>query len=196
MGQPVDPSTLDTLFHEARTFSHWASRDIADDTLERLYALVRMGPTSANCSPGRFIFVRSPEAKARLKPCLMDGNVDQTMSAPVTVIIGHDSRFYDRLPDLYPHTDARAWFADDPTVAAETAFRNGTLQGAYLIMAARALGLDCGPMSGFDKAAVEAAFFPDGQVQANFLCNLGHGDPRGLHPRSPRLDFGEACQIA
>ena len=196
MGHPADSKSLDILFHDARTHSRWLRRDIADSTLEHLYALLRMAPTSANCSPGRFVFVRSPEAKDRLKPCLMEGNIAQTMAAPVTVIIGHDNRFYDRLPELYPHTDARAWFADDVEMAAETAFRNGTLQGAYLLLAARALGLDCGPMSGFHKVAVEAAFFPGGEIKANFLCNLGYGDPRGLNPRTPRLSFDEACQIA
>lgn len=196
MGRPVDPEALDTLFYDARTHSAWDGRDIATETLQRLYGLLRLPPTSANCSPGRFVFVRSPQAKALLAPCLMAGNVDQTMAAPVTVIIGHDARFYDLLPELYPHADARAWFAEDPAVAEETAFRNGTLQGAYLIMAARALGLDCGPMSGFDKAAVDRAFFPDGRYRANFLCNLGYGAGAELKPRGPRLAFDEACRIA
>ncbi|HYL82430.1 MAG TPA: malonic semialdehyde reductase, partial [Candidatus Acidoferrum sp.] len=154
-----------------------------------------MGPTSANCSPARFVFVISPEAKARLKPCLAPGNVEKTLAAPVTVIVGSDSEFYERLPPLFPHVDARSWFVGNPGLIRDTAFRNSSLQGAYLLLAARALGLDCGPMSGFDNAKVDAAFFPDGKVKSNFLVNLGYGDSKSLRPRSPRLDFADACQI-
>ena len=155
-----------------------------------------MAPTSANCSPARFLFVASDEAKEKLRPHLNDGNVDQTMSAPVTAIIGFDTRFHEHLEKLYPHTDARSWFEGNAPLIEETARRNGSLQGAYMILAARALGLDCGPMSGFDVAGLNAAFFADGRVQANFLCNLGYGqDTAYLHARSPRFDFDEACQI-
>jgi 3-hydroxypropanoate dehydrogenase len=171
---------------------------VADPTLiERaLYDLLKWGPTSANCSPARIVFVRSREGKERLRPALSAGNVDKTMAAPVTAIIGHDLRFHDQLPRLFPHTDARSWFAGKDELIRTTAFRNGTLQGAYLIVAARSLGLDCGPMSGFDNARVDAEFFPGGTVKSNFLCNLGYGDPAKLHPRSPRLAFDEACRLA
>lgn len=195
MTDPLDDAALARLFTEARTFNGWRSRPVDEATLRRLYDLVKMGPTSANCSPARLVFVVSAQAKARLKPCLMDGNVDKTMAAPVTVIVGHDTAFYEHLPRLFPHADARSWFAGNEELAAETAFRNGTLQGAYLILAARALGLDCGPMSGFDRAAVDREFFPEGRVESNFLVNLGYGDPAGLHPRSPRLDFAEAARL-
>ena len=154
-----------------------------------------MGPTSANCSPARFVFVRSAQAKAKLREALDEGNIAQTMAAPVTVIVGSDQGFYEKLPQLFPHTDARSWFAGKPAVIESTAMRNSSLQGAYLILAARALGLDCGPMSGFDAAKVDAAFFAGTAVKANFLVNLGHGDPASLFPRSPRLDFDEACRI-
>jgi 3-hydroxypropanoate dehydrogenase len=165
------------------------------ETLHQLYDLVKMGPTSANCLPARFVFVQSPEAKVRLKPCLAPNNVDKTMAAPATVIVAYDTEFYEKLPYLFHHADARAWFAGNPALIQSTAFRNGSLQGGYLILAARALGLDCGPMSGFDNAKVDAAFFPDGKVKSNFLVNLGHGDPEKLRPRGPRLAFEEACQI-
>src|SRR5690606_14217092 len=150
-----------------------------------------MGPTSGNCCPARFVFIQSPEAKQRLKPHLGSGNVDKTMRAPITAIVAYDLDFYEYMPKLFPHTDARSWFAGKPDFIKETAFRNGSLQGAYLIMAARALGLDCGPMSGFNKKGVKAAFFPEKNWEANFLVNLGHGDPAGLFPRSPRFDFDE-----
>ena len=154
-----------------------------------------MAPTSANCSPARLVFVQSPEAKARLKPCLSEGNRDKTMAAPVTVIVAMDMQFYEQLPRLFPHTDARSWFAGNDAVIQATAARNSSLQGAYLIMAARALGLDCGPMSGFDNAAVDAAFFPQGDIKSNFLINLGYGDASKLFPRAPRLGFDDVCQI-
>ena len=194
----LPPESLATLFLDARTHGKWTDRDVDDALLARVWDLARMGPTSANCSPLRIVFVRSPEAKARLKPALLEGNVAKTMKAPVTAIFAHDSRFFEHLPRLFPHTDARAWF-DGPgkeEVARVTAFRNGTLQAAYFILAARALGLDCGPMSGFDNAAVDREFFPDGSYKSNFLCSLGYGDPAGLHPRGPRFAFDEACRIA
>jgi len=193
--KPADDKVLDQIFREARTHSAWQPRPVSPATLERLYDLCKMGPTSANSSPARFVFVTSPAAKARLRPCLAPGNVDKTMAAPVTVIVGFDTEFYERLPVLFPHADARSWFVGKPTLIHDTAFRNSSLQGAYLIVAARALGLDCGPMSGFDAAKVEAEFFPDGKVKANFLINLGYGDPKALYPRNPRLSFAEACRI-
>lgn len=198
MAAPLNTSALDSLFLEARTHNAWLDRPVADDLLKRAWFLARMGPTSANCSPMRIVFIKSAEAKARLKPALMEGNRAKTMAAPVTAIFGNDSQFYDLLPKLFPHTDARAWFAgtDKEAVAATTAFRNGTLQAAYFMLAARAGGLDCGPMSGFDNAWVDREFFPGGRVKSNFICNLGYGDPAALFPRNPRLEFEEACSIA
>jgi 3-hydroxypropanoate dehydrogenase len=191
----ISQSALEQLFSNARSHNAWQDRAISDSTLHQLYDLLKMAPTSANCSPARFVFVQSDAAKAKLKPCLMEGNVEKTMTAPVCVIVGMDMQFYDQLPKLFPHADARSWFAGNDAAIQATAFRNSSLQGAYLIMAARALGLDCGPMSGFDAAAVEAAFFPQGNVKANFLINLGYGDATKVYPRSPRLGFDEACQI-
>lgn len=195
MPAPLDHQALSQLFLEARTHDAWQPRPVEPALLERLWELARMGPTSANCSPVRLVFVVSAEAKERLRPCLLDGNVDKTMAAPVTAVIGHDLAFPDRLPELFPHVDARAWFVGNASLIEETAFRNGTLQGAYLMLAARALGLDCGPMSGFDREKVDREFFPDSTIRSNFLCNLGHGDPGGLHPRGPRLSFAHACRI-
>lgn len=195
MATPLDDIALDQLFREARTHRYWLDGPVSDDLLRRLYDLARMGPTSGNCLPMRLVFVRSPEAKERLRPCLSSGNVRQTMAAPVTAIVAHDLEFYEKLPRLYPAADARSWFAGNDELIRTTAFRNGSLQGAYLILAARSLGLDCGPMSGFDNAKVDAAFFPGGKVLSNFLVNLGHGDPAKLSPRFPRLEFGEACRI-
>jgi 3-hydroxypropanoate dehydrogenase len=192
----LDDNALDIIFRAARTYRSWRDRPVGDGTLKTLYELARWGPTSANCSPMRLVFVKSERAKARLRPCLLEGNVEQTMAAPVTAIVAHDMRFYDRLPELYPEADARAWFVGDDEVIQATAFRNGSLQGAYLMVAARALGLDCGPMSGFDNARVDRTFFPDGQYKSNFLCNLGYGDPDSLSPRGPRLAFDEVCEIA
>jgi 3-hydroxypropanoate dehydrogenase len=189
----IDESALDTLFRKARTHNRWTSEPVSDETLHELYELLKFGPTSANCSPARFAFLRTAESRQRLLPALSAGNVEKTLTAPVTVIVAYDPRFYDRLPYLFPHADARAWFAGNAALAEETAFRNGTLQGAYLIMAARAVGLDAGPMSGFDRAAVDAAFFAESGLKSNFLVNLGHGDPEGLFERSPRLSFEEAC---
>ncbi len=187
---------LDLVFRNARTHTHWLERPVGEETLRALYELLKWGPTSANCTPARFVFVRSRDAKERLRPALSAGNVDKTMAAPATAIIGYDLRFHENLPRLYPRDDARSWFAGKDELIRTTAFRNGTLQGAYLIVAARSLGLDCGPMSGFDNARVDAEFFPGGAVKSNFLCNLGHGDPARLHPRNPRLAFDEACRIA
>ncbi|MCP1336413.1 malonic semialdehyde reductase [Futiania mangrovi] len=195
MTRPIPDAALDAIFRTARTHSHWQERDVSDATLHALYELLKQGPTSANCSPARFVFVKSAEAKERLSPHLSSGNRAKTMAAPVTAIVAHDMAFYDRLPELFPHQDARSWFTGNDGVIAETAFRNGTLQGAYLIVAARALGLDCGPMSGFDKAGVDEAFFAGTAIRSNFLVNIGHGVPEKLHPRNPRLGFADACQI-
>ena len=186
---------LDQLFLTARTHNKWQPRDVSDDLLRQVVNLMKMAPTSVNCSPVRITFVKSPEAKARLKPFLMEGNVEKTMQAPATAIIATDYRFYDYLPKLYPHTDAKAWFTGNKEFADTSAFRNGTLQGGYFILAARSVGLDCGPMSGFDNAGVDAEFFKGTEFKSNFLCNLGYGDPAGLHPRSPRFTFDEIARI-
>jgi 3-hydroxypropanoate dehydrogenase len=191
----LDDRWLDVIFREARTHRSWRPEPVPDSLLQAAYELAKMAPTSANCSPMRLVFVRSDEAKERLKPALDPGNVDQTMSAPVCAVVAHDLEFHEHLPRLYPHTDARSWFVGRDAAIRTTAFRNGTLQGAYFILAARALGLDCGPMSGFDNAKIDAAFFPEGKVKSNFLVNLGHGDGARLRPREPRLAFDEACRI-
>ena len=187
---------LDQLFREARTHNAWRDQDISDALLHELIDLVKLGPTSANCSPARFVFVKSREAKEKLKPLLSEGNRDKTMKAPVCTIIGYDLDFYQHLPKLFPHTNAKSWFEGNEKKIAETAFRNGTLQGAYLIMAARALGLDCGPMSGFDNAGVDRDFFAGTNIKSNFICSLGYGDPASLFPRHPRLSFEEAGRFA
>jgi len=188
--------SLDILFRKARTHRAWLPKPVSDDLLRELYDLMKWGPTSANCCPVRILFLRTPEAKQRLKPTLSPGNVDQTMKAPVTAVIAYDLKFYDQLPRLSPHNPAmRDMFANSPELAVATAFRNGSLQGGYFILAARSVGLDCGPMSGFDNAKLDAEFFPAGNVKSNFLCNLGYGDPSKLHPRAPRLDFDETCQL-
>lgn len=191
----LDDNALDLLFHTARSYNRWKNKPVSDDILHAVHTLMRMGPTSANCQPARLIFVRSPEAKARLKPALMESNIEKTMTAPVTAIVGQDTAFYDRLPLLFPQSDARSWFIGNNALIEETAFRNATLQGAYLIIAARALGLDCGPMSGFDNARVDRDFFPGSTIRSNFLCNLGYGDPSSLYQRNPRLAFIEQCQV-
>ncbi|MBP8937435.1 malonic semialdehyde reductase [Agrobacterium genomosp. 3] len=196
MTTALDDKALATLFTEARTHNGWTDKPVSDETLGALYDLTKMGPTSANCSPGRFVFVRSPEAKEKLRPALSSGNLEKTMAAPVTVIAAIDSEFYEKLPVLFPHADARSWFTSSPAVAEETAFRNGTLQAGYLILAARALGLDTGAMSGFDKDKVDAAFFAGTTWKSNFLINLGHGDPSKLFGRLPRLGFEDACVLA
>lgn len=192
---PLDERALEQLFLSARTYTKWLHRDVPDAVLRRLVDILKMGPTSANCSPARFLFVKSKSAKERLKPYLSEGNVDKTMQAPVCVIIGYDTQFYDHLPKLFPHTDARSWFVGKEAKILETAFRNGSLQGAYLILAARALGLDCGPMSGFDNAGVDKEFFAGTSTKSNFLCNIGYGDPASLRPRSPRFTFEEMAAI-
>ena len=196
MAATLGDDGLDLLFRNARTHSYWRPEPVDDSVLRRVYDLAKMGPTSANMCPLRIVFVRSPAAKEKLKPCLDAGNVNKTMAAPVTAIIAMDVHFFEKLPKLYPPADARAWFKDLPEPTLEyIALRNGSLQGAYFMLAARACGLDCGPMSGFDNAKVDAAFFAGTTVKSNFLCNLGHGDAGKLHPRSPRLTFEEACSI-
>jgi 3-hydroxypropanoate dehydrogenase len=191
----LNDAGLDLIFREARTANAWTPRQVSSALMQAVYDLTKMGPTSANCSPARFVFVTSAEAKARLKPHVSAGNLEKTMTAPVTVIVAHDLDFAERLPELFPHAPgAKSWFAA-PEAAAATAFRNGSLQGAYFILAARSLGLDCGPMSGFDNAGVDAEFFPEGRVKSNFLCNIGYADPSGTLARSPRLDFEDACEI-
>ncbi|SFN11918.1 3-hydroxypropanoate dehydrogenase [Formivibrio citricus] len=195
MSKDLDQNVLGQLFSEARTHNGWQDKPVEDELLLRLYDLFKWGPTSANCCPARFVFVKSPQAKALLKPCLAPGNVEKTMAAPVTVIVAYDLDFHENLPRLYPQVDARSWYVGNDALIQETAMRNGSLQGAYLILAARALGLDCGPMSGFDAEAVNQAFFAGSRWRANFLVNLGYGDPEKLYPRNPRLDFLEACTI-
>jgi len=194
--KPLSSETLDVLFRSARSHSYWFDKPVTDDQLHQLYDLMKWGPTSGNCTPARLVFVRSPEAKARLKPFLDAGNVDKSMTAPVVVIIGMDMEFYEKLPKLFPHNlAARTWFEGKPEKIRITALRNSSLQGAYFMLAARSLGLDCGPMSGFDGDKLDAEFFPDGKVKTNFICAIGYGDPAKLYPRGPRLDFSEACQL-
>lgn len=195
MTTPLADAALDTLFLSARTHNRFLDRAVPDALLRQAWDLARMGPTAVNCQPMRVVFVRSPEAKERLKPALAAGNLDKTMAAPVTAIVAQDMEFYEKLPKLFPHADARAWYVGNDALIAETAMRNASLQGAYLILALRALGLDCGPMSGFDPAAVDAAFFAGTAVKSNFLINIGYGDAAALYPRGPRLEFAEACRV-
>ena len=196
MSKVVSEESLAVLFREARTHSAWLDRPVDEALLRRVYDLAKMGPTSANMCPMRIVFVKSREGKERLKPALDAGNVDKTMKAPVTAIIGMDVHFYEKLPQLFPNVDARAWFKDLPAPVLEyIALRNSSLQGAYFMLAARALGLDCGPMSGFNNGKVDEAFFAGTTVKSNFLCNLGYGDPAKLFPRLPRLAFEEACSL-
>jgi nitroreductase len=196
MGTPLDDAGLDTLFRTARSYNGWRDEGIADDDLRRLYDLAVTGPTAANSSPARFVFCRSTAARDRLADCVTGTNAAKVRAAPVTVIVGMDLEFHEKLPYLFPHADARSWFAGNDAAIRETAFRNSTLQGAYLILAARALGYDCGPMSGFDRAAVDAAFFAGTTYETNFLCSIGHGTGDGLFARLPRLAFDEAAQLA
>ena len=197
MSDVKSKDSLDLIFRKARTHNVWLDKPVEDGLLRQVYDLAKLGPTSANMCPMRIVFVKSREAKERLKPALAAGNVDKTMAAPVTAIIGMELHFFEQLPRLFPHADAKAWFKDLPENVLEyTALRNASLQGAYFMLAARALGLDCGPMSGFDNAKVDAAFFAGTTVKSNFLCNLGYGDVSKLYPRSPRLDFDEACKVA
>ena len=193
--KPLAKEALEQIFLKARTHNVWQEREVSDDSLRQIYDLMKWGPTSANSLPGRFLFVKSPEAKEKLLQCVSQGNYEKTKLAPVTAIVAYDLEFYEKLPVLFPHVDARSWFTGNEKMIETTAFRNGTLQGAYLIIAARALGLDCGPMSGFDNAKVDAAFFEGTSWRSNFLCNLGYGDASKLHTRAPRLDFEEACRI-
>ena len=187
--------TTEQIFDHARTHNAFTDQPVPEASLRQLYELMKWGPTSANCSPARLIFVSSPEAKIKLLDCMGPGNLDKTRSAPVTVIIGMDIQFFDKLPQLFPHADAKGWFVGNQPLIDTTAFRNSSLQGAYLMIAARALGLDCGPMSGFDAAKVDAAFWAGTPVKTNFICNLGHGVPAALFARSPRLSFEDACHI-
>ena len=189
-------TSTEQLFTDARTQNGYKPEAVPDDTLRQLYELIKWGPTAANSTPARLIFVRSAAGKDKLLGCVSAGNVNKVREAPVTVIVGMDLDFHDHLPKLFPHTDARAWFANDAAKRAESAMRNSSLQGGYLIMAARALGLDCGPMSGFDAAKVDAAFWAGSAVKTNFLCALGHGDPSKVFHRNPRLSFEEACRLA
>ena len=196
MTAPLDAAALATLFTEARTHNGWTDAPVTDAEIALIYELTRMGPTSANCSPARFVFVKTAAGKEKLRPSLSSGNLEKTMSAPVVVIAAYDTAFYDKLPELFPHADAKAWFTSSPALAEETAFRNATLQAGYLILAARSIGLDTGPMSGFDKPKVDEAFFAGTTWKSNFLINLGHGDASKLFGRLPRLPFDEACKIA
>jgi 3-hydroxypropanoate dehydrogenase len=191
----VSAECLDQLFLKARTHWVWRPEPVPLELLKELYDVARFGPTSANSSPARFVFLTTPQAKERLHPALSPTNVEKTMTAPVTVIVAWDTEFHDKLPQLFPARDMRSIFAGNAALIHETAFRNGTLQGAYFMIAARGLGLDCGPMSGFDQSKVNAEFFPDGKWKANFLCNIGYGDPSKLFPRNPRLSFDEACRV-
>lgn len=191
----LDRQALATLFTDARTQNRWLDKPVSSELLQQLYDLMKWGPTSANTSPARLVFARSPQARDKLVECMSPGNRDKVRAAPVTAIIGMDMAFYDKLPQLFPHVDARAWFAGNDELIASTAFRNSSLQGGYFIMAARALGLDCGPMSGFDADKLNAAFFTGTSIKANFVCSIGYGDPAGVMPRSPRLSFEEACRI-
>ena len=191
----INDQALDIIFREARTRNGWEDREVTRPLMQAVFDLMKWGATSANCSPARFVFVASDEGKERLKPHLAEGNQAKTMAAPCCVIIAHDMSFHDQLPKLFPHTDAKSWFEGDDALIEETAFRNGTLQGAYFMIAARALGLDCGPMSGFDKAGVDGEFFDGTTYRSNFLCNIGYGTDENLFPRSPRFDFEDICKI-
>lgn len=191
----LDKSALATLFTEARTHNGWLNKPVSDDQIRQIFDLAKWGATSANCSPARIVFVKSAEQKEKLVTCMAPGNQDKVRTAPVTAIIGMDLAFYEQLPKLFPHTDARAWFVGNQPLIEATAFRNSSLQGAYLMLAARSLGLDCGPMSGFDPDKLNAAFFAGSTVKANFVCSIGYGDASKLFPRSPRFAFEEACKI-
>jgi 3-hydroxypropanoate dehydrogenase len=191
----IDQSALDQLLLNARTQNKWQAKDVTDAQLREIIDIMKMGPTSANCQPGRFIFLRSKEAKEKLRPFLSANNQDKTMAAPVTVIIGNDFAFYEHLPRMFPHADAKSWFTGNAELADMTAIRNGTLQGAYLMIAARAIGLDVGAMSGFDMPGVDKAFFEGTTVKSNFICNLGYGDPSGVMGRLPRFEFDEIATI-
>lgn len=191
----LNDTTIETLFTQARTHNAWLDKPVTDAQLHQIYDLMRWGPTSANCSPARIVFIKTPEAKAQLLECMAPGNLEKTRTAPVTAIVGMDMAFYEKLPQLFPHADAKSWFEGNQPLIDATAFRNSSLQGGYFIMAARAVGLDCGPMSGFDPEKINATFFSGSSIKANFVCNLGYGDPTALFTRSPRLSFVEACRV-
>lgn len=191
----INQASLDQLFTNARTHNAWLEKPVDSNLLRAVWDLAKMGPTSANCSPVRIVFIVSDDAKERLKPCLIKENIEKTISAPVTAIIGSDQKFYNRLGELFPHTDARPWFVGNDALIRSTAFRNSSLQGAYFMLAARALGLDCGPISGYDNEGVDAVFFAGEDIKSNFLCNIGYGSGEDMFARSPRLDFDEACQV-
>jgi 3-hydroxypropanoate dehydrogenase len=195
MHPPLPAPALDQIFRTARTHNGFTPQPVGDETLHALHDLMKWGPTSANCCPARIVFVRTREAKEKLRPALMPGNVDKTMAAPVTALIGRDLDFHEHLPRLFPHADAKSWFAGKEAFIAHTAMLNACLQGAYLIIAARSLGLDCGPMSGFDSEIADAAFFAGTRIKSFMLVNLGHGDPSKVYPRSPRFEFNEVCRI-
>ena len=193
----LEAAARDLLFREARTHNKWQDKPVSDEQIHELYNLAKFGPTSANSSPARFVFIRTKEGREKLRPALSSGNLEKTMAAPVTAIVAYDPKFFEKLPQLFPHNlDAKSWFTSNDSLAATTAFRNGTLQGAYLMIAARGLGLDIGAMSGFDNDAVDKAFFASNGWRSNFLCNIGYGDWDGVFNRSPRLDFEEACLLA
>jgi 3-hydroxypropanoate dehydrogenase len=191
----ASPECLDLIFREAHTHTMWLPEPISDDLLNEVYNLAKLGPTSANSGPMRIVFVKSDAAKARLIPALSPNNVEKSRTAAAVAIFAYDLEFYEQMPKLYPQADARSWFVGKPDLIQETAFRNATLQAAYFMLAARAMGLDCGPMSGFDQAKVNAEFFPDGKWKSNFVCNLGYGDPAEVRERNPRLAFDDACTI-
>ena len=196
MNPEIDQVTLDQLFFDARSYNGWLDTPVTDEQLKRLYAILRMGPTSFNCCPARFVFLRTPDAKERMKPHLRPNNVKKTLTAPVVTIIAHDTEFYEEMPKLVPYRpDARELFVGDEERTKATAFRNGTLQGGYFLLAARAVGLDCGPMSGLDNQGVDQEFFPDGRFKSNFICGLGQGDPESIFDRLPRFEFDEACTL-
>ncbi len=193
--KPIDSEALDTLFLNARSYNAWQEKEVSDDLLHKIHDIAKMGPTAANCCPMRIVFVKSKEAKEKLKPCLDKGNVDKTMAAPVTALFASDLNFYQHMPKLFPHADAKSWYEGRDAYILETAQRNGTLQGAYVMLAARALGLDCGPMSGFNKDKVRDAFFAGENVDVNFICNIGYGSTENLYPRLPRFDFADVNKI-
>ena len=196
MSRPLDDAALDVIFRAARSQNKWRDAPVSDEQLQALYELMRWGPTSANAFPLRIVFVRSPAAKERLELLVLAGNQPKVTAAPVTAILGYDTRFYEWLPRLFPHADARSWFVDKPDFAEATAFRNSSLQGAYFIIAVRAVGLDAGAMSGFNNAIVDQAFFSDGRFRSNFLCNIGYGDHSKLFTQNPRLEFEDVCSFA
>lgn len=191
----LDEQTLNTLFNDARSHNGWQEGEVSDEQIHQIYDLMKMGPTGANCCPARIHFVRSEQAREKLLSCVSDGNVEKCRTAPVVAVIGMDMEFYEQLPKLFPHTDARSWYVGNDKAINDTAFRNSTLQSAYFIMAARSIGLDCGPMTGFDADKMNTAFFPEGKIKINMICALGKGNPKKLFPRLPRLDFDEACKL-